>query len=81
LVLGFLHGERSEFADDVSETAVGPIFTGRSGFRNFVSKFTSHTVHKPLKPKKIYSFHGESLKSRKNFVSGWVREKKYMKKI
>jgi hypothetical protein len=26
--LGFLHGVRSEFADDVSETAVGPVFTG-----------------------------------------------------
>jgi hypothetical protein len=26
---GFLHGVRGEFTDEVSETAVGPIFTGR----------------------------------------------------
>ena len=29
LVLGFLQGVRGEFTDDVSETAVGPIFTGQ----------------------------------------------------
>ena len=28
LALGFLQGVRSEFTDDISETAVGPIFTG-----------------------------------------------------
>jgi hypothetical protein len=28
LVLGSLHGVQGEFTDDVSETAVGPIFTG-----------------------------------------------------
>jgi hypothetical protein len=28
LVLGFLHGVRGEFTDDVSETAVGLIYTG-----------------------------------------------------
>ena len=28
LVLGFLHGVRGEFTNDVSATAVGPIFTG-----------------------------------------------------
>ena len=28
MVLGFLHGVRDKFTDDVSETAVGPIFTG-----------------------------------------------------
>jgi hypothetical protein len=54
---------RHEFADDVSETAVGPIFSGRelefslllmisedgthSGFRNVVGKLMSHTVQKP----------------------------------
>jgi hypothetical protein len=27
LVLRFLHGVRGEFTEDVSETAVGPIFT------------------------------------------------------
>lgn len=27
-VLGFLHGVQREFADDVSETAVGLVFTG-----------------------------------------------------
>jgi hypothetical protein len=27
-VLGFLHGRRDEFTDDVSETVVGPIFIG-----------------------------------------------------
>ena len=30
LVLEFLHGVRDEFIDDVSETAVGPIFTGHA---------------------------------------------------
>ena len=34
LVWGFLYGVRAEFIDDVSETAVGPIFN------------TSHTVQK-----------------------------------
>jgi hypothetical protein len=29
LVLGFLHGVRGEFTDDVSENAVSPIFTGQ----------------------------------------------------
>jgi hypothetical protein len=28
LVLGFLHGVRSEFTDDILETTVGPILTG-----------------------------------------------------
>jgi hypothetical protein len=28
LILGFLQGVRGEFTDDVSETVVGPIFTG-----------------------------------------------------
>jgi hypothetical protein len=55
LIWGFLHGVRSEFTDNVSETAVGPIFTGHEleckwliasedgthiGFRNVVSKFS-----------------------------------------
>ena len=35
-----------------------------SGSRNVVKKFTLHTVPKP-KTKNLYSFHGESLKSRK----------------
>jgi hypothetical protein len=29
LVLGFLHGVRDKFSEDVSETVVGPIFTGQ----------------------------------------------------
>jgi hypothetical protein len=37
LVLGFLHGVRSEFTDDVSETAVGPIFTGHDQSRHLTS--------------------------------------------
>jgi hypothetical protein len=28
LVLGFLHGVRGEFTDDIPEIAVSPIFTG-----------------------------------------------------
>jgi hypothetical protein len=28
LALGFVHGVRGEFTDDVSEIAVGPVFTG-----------------------------------------------------
>jgi hypothetical protein len=28
LILGFLHCVRSKFTDDISETAVDPIFTG-----------------------------------------------------
>ena len=38
LVLGFLHVVRGEFTDDVSETAVGPIFNG-------------HTMQKPQNQK------------------------------
>jgi hypothetical protein len=33
LVLGDLQGVRSEFMDDVSETAVGPIFTDHDQWR------------------------------------------------
>ena len=33
LVLVFLHGVRGEFTDEVSETAVGPIFTGHDQWR------------------------------------------------
>ena len=33
LVLGFLHGVRGEFSDDVSGAAVGPIFTGHESER------------------------------------------------
>jgi hypothetical protein len=48
---GVLHGVRDEFTDDVSETAVGPIFTG---FRNIFN--TSHIVEKPQNQKNnIYS--------------------------
>jgi hypothetical protein len=58
--LGFLHGVEGKFTGDVSETGVGPIFTGHeykftllpmtnkdgnySRFRNVFGKFTSHTV-------------------------------------
>jgi hypothetical protein len=53
LDLGLFHGVRSGFTKDASESAVGPILLmtnkdgTHNGFRNFVSKFTSHTVQKP----------------------------------
>jgi hypothetical protein len=40
----FFHDVRSEFIDDVSELAVGLIFTGE--FRNVVGKLASHIVEK-----------------------------------
>ena len=39
--MGFLHGVRGEFTDDVSETAVGPIFTGHELEREWAA---SHSV-------------------------------------
>ena len=52
---------RDEFTDDGSETAVGSVFTGhelepRTPYRNPKTKQN--------KTKKIYSSHGESLKSK-----------------
>jgi hypothetical protein len=47
---------QGEFTNDVSEAAVHPVFTGHElerGFRNVVSKFTSHTVQKPQNQKTI----------------------------
>jgi hypothetical protein len=58
LVLGFLHGVRGAFTDDVLETAVGPSSLGifsedgtHSGFYHVVGKFTSHTMQKPQNQK------------------------------
>ena len=51
---GFLHCVQGEFTDDISETAVGPIFTGHElehTLTHYHSKFTSHTVKKPPEPK------------------------------
>jgi hypothetical protein len=63
VLVALLHGVRGKFTNDVSETAVGPIFTGydqltsedgtHNGFQNAGGKFTLHTVQKP--PKSVIS--------------------------
>ena len=45
MVLGFLRCVRDEFTDDVSETAVGPIFTGH--------ELETRQPHRNPKTKKI----------------------------
>jgi hypothetical protein len=51
--LGFLHGVRGEFTDDVSQHAVGFIFTGtRSGFRNVVANLPRTPRKTPQNKKK-----------------------------
>jgi hypothetical protein len=37
LVFGLFHNVRSEFTDDVSETTVGPVFTGHMNNNNQMS--------------------------------------------
>ena len=49
LVLGLLHGVRGEFADDVSKTAVGPIFTGHERFSKRGRYI--HLLHRAKTPK------------------------------
>jgi hypothetical protein len=56
LVLGILHGVQDKFPYDVSGAAVGPIFNG-------------HKLEQIPKTKHQYLFHGESLKSRKKYLS------------
>ena len=69
LVLGFLYGVRGEFSDDVSETAVDPIFTGHESWL-MTSKDGTWSGNLPRTPytdpktRSQYSFHVESLKLR-----------------
>ena len=77
----FLHDVRDEFTDDVSEAALGPIFTGQELERKWATEWgaaswpavsETSSINSPSTPcknpktKKQYSFHGESLKSKTN---------------